>query len=85
MSPEGIRLFFTNFLLVSVSYHNANSTAMFRPNIYFHQYNFPAILSISSRFVDHHIALNQLAASLALYKPRHSFSHFILATILEKC
>jgi len=32
------------------------------------------------------IALNQSAASMTLYKlRRHSFSHFILATILEKC
>jgi len=23
--------------------------------------------------------------TMTLYKPRHSFSHFILATILEKC
>jgi len=32
-----------------------------------------------------HFALNQSDASMILYKPRHSFSHFILATILEKC
>jgi len=32
-----------------------------------------------------HIALNQSAALMTRYKPRHSFSHFILATILEKC
>jgi len=30
MSPEGIRLFFTNFPLISVSQHNANSIAIFR-------------------------------------------------------
>jgi len=29
--------------------------------------------------------LNQSAASMTLYKPQHSFSHFILATILETC
>jgi len=52
MSPEGIPLFFTNFPLGSVSQHNANSIAIFRHNIYFHQYNFPAFLSISLRFVD---------------------------------
>jgi len=32
-----------------------------------------------------HIALNQSAASMTLYKSRYSFPHFILATILEKC
>jgi len=37
------------------------------------------------RLVDRHIALNQSAASMTQYKPRHSFSHFILATILKKC
>jgi len=86
LSPEGICLFFTNFLLVSISPHNANSIAIFRHNIYFHQYNSPAFyrfLYIS--LTVSHIALNQSAASMTLYKPRHSFSHFILATILEKC
>jgi len=39
--------------LVSVSQHNANSIAIFRLNIYFHQYNYPGSLSISLRFVDH--------------------------------
>jgi len=53
MSPEGIHLFFTNFPLVSVSQHNANSIAILRHNIYFHQYNSPAFLSISLRFVDY--------------------------------
>jgi len=59
MLPERIRLFFTNFPLVSVSQHNANSIAIFLSTtltlspsfdttlLYFHQYNFPAILSIS--------------------------------------
>jgi len=50
MSPEGIRLFFTIFPLVSVFQHNANCIAVFRHN--FHQYNSPAFLSISLRFVD---------------------------------
>jgi len=52
MSPERIRLIFTNFPLVSVSQHNANSIAISRHNINFYQYNFPAILSNSLRFVD---------------------------------
>jgi len=89
MSLEGIRLFFTNFPLISVSQHKANSIAIFRHNISFHQYKSPAVLSISLRFVDRHIpqpiiSRNQSAASMTLYKPRHSFPHFILATILEK-
>jgi len=54
MSPEGIRLFFTNFPLVSVSHHNANYIAIFRHNIYFHQYNSPAFLSISFHHHHHH-------------------------------
>jgi len=52
MSPEGICLLFANFPLVGVSQHNANSIAIFRHNIYFHQYNSPAFQSISLRFVD---------------------------------
>jgi len=32
--------------------HKANSIAIFRHNIYFHQYSSPAFLSISLRFVD---------------------------------
>jgi len=67
MSPEGIRLFFTNFPLVSISQHNANFIVIFRLNIYFHQYNSPTILLISLRFVDvRHIAFNQSAASMTL-------------------
>jgi len=66
MLPERIGLFFTNFPLVSVSQHNANSIAIFRHYIYFYQYNFPAILSISLRFVDRHIVLNKSAASMTL-------------------
>jgi len=63
MSPERNRLFFTNFPLVSVSQHNTNSIAIFRHNIYFHQDNSPAFLSISLHFVNvRHIALNQSAA-----------------------
>jgi len=80
ISPERIRLL--NFPLVSFSQHNTNSIAIFRHNIYFYQYNSPNILLISLHFVDRHIALNQSAASMTLWKPRHSFSHFILATIL---
>jgi len=52
MSPEGICLFFTNFPLVSISQHNANFITIFRHNIYFHLYNYPAFLSISLRFID---------------------------------
>jgi len=52
MSPKGIRLFFTNLPLVSVSQHNANSIAIFRHYIYFHHYNSPAFLSLSLHFVD---------------------------------
>jgi len=52
LSPKGIHLLFTNFPLVSVSQHNANSIVIFRHNIYFYQYNAPAFLSISLRFVD---------------------------------
>jgi len=79
MSPEGIRLFFTNFPLFSVSQHNANSIAIFRHTIYFHQYNSLAFLSIflCVSFTVSHIALNQSAASMTMHKERHSFSHFI--------
>jgi len=86
MSPEEIRLFFTNFPLVCVFQHNANSIAIFRHNIYVHQYNFlPFCRSLCVSLTVSHISLNQSAASITLYKPRNSFSHFILATILEKC
>jgi len=44
----GIRLFFTNFPLVSVSQHNANSIAIFRQHLFL-QYNYPAFLSIFLR------------------------------------
>jgi len=37
MSPEEIRLLFTNFPLVGISQHYANSITVFRHNIYFHQ------------------------------------------------
>jgi len=48
------------------SQHNANFIAIFRHNIYFHEYNSSAILSISLRFVNRHIALNQSSASMTL-------------------
>jgi len=64
MSPEEFSILYK--FSTSVSQHNANSIAIFRHNIYFHQYNSPAILSISLRFVDRHIAFNQSAASTTL-------------------
>jgi len=49
------------------SQHNANSITIFWHNIYFHQYNSPAFLSISLHFIDiRHIALNHSAASMTL-------------------
>jgi len=71
---------------VNVVLRNANSIAIFRQNTISIYTIIPAfyrflcvLLTIS------HIALNQSAALMILYKPRHTFSHFILATILEKC
>jgi len=79
MLTERICLFFTNFLLVSVSQHNANSIANFRYNaILFHQCNTPAILSISLclRLPSHRA--QPISCLGDPIKPRHSFSHFIL-------
>jgi len=57
-------------------------------SIYFHQYNSPAsFLSISLHFVYRQsFALNQSAASMTLYKPRHSESTttFIKATQIKR-
>jgi len=72
MSPEGIRLFFTNFPLVSVSQHNVNSIAIFWHNIYIHQYNFTSFYRfLCVSLTVSNIALNQSAASITLYKPWH--------------
>jgi len=87
MSPERIRLFFTNFPLVSVFQHNANSIAIFRysatlfPSIQLPRHSidfFASPLTVTSR------STNQLPRSP--YKNHDiPFSHFILAMILEKC
>jgi len=54
MSPEGIRLFFTNFLLVSFSHHNANSIAIFRHNTYAINTTLPPFYRFLLHFVDRH-------------------------------
>jgi len=69
MSPERICLFFTNFSLVRVSQHNANSiTILISIQRYSNSIN--NSLSPFYRFIcvsdDRHIALNQSAASMTL-------------------
>jgi len=85
MSPERIRLFFTNFSLVTVSQHNPitlspsfDTTSNFINTTLMPFYRFLYV----SLTVSHTRSNNQLPRWP--YKPWHSFSHFILATILEK-
>jgi len=71
---------------LSTSQHNANSYRHLRYNIYFLNTTLPPFYRfLCVSLTVSYIALNQSAASMTLYKPRHSFSHFILAAILEKC
>jgi len=85
MPLERIRLFFTKFPLVSLFSAQRLLIRHLSTQYPFHQYNSPVIQSISLRFVDiRSIAFNQSAASMTLLKPRYSFSHFILVTMLEK-
>jgi len=70
MLPERIRLFFTNFSLVNVSQHKANSITIFRYNTTQDTISINTTLPPFYWFlcvsVDHHFVLNQFAASMTL-------------------
>jgi len=80
MSPEGICLFFTNFSLVSISQHNANSNAIFRHNstlfptiklshysIDFFAFRWPSVISRSTNQLPRSPYLNHVIHSRILF------------------